>query len=149
MGGCGSGRRKTRDRTLVEDCDSIDICFISEIGCSIYPILGEIENKDGKEYLLIDYNKYWFGPRLDEIENIELEKTFPHFGGERLWLKCPGCGKRKGKVYRPPPKILFKCRTCYDLMYRSQESNVYDGIRKKLAKANGMSPKQYDRMVFV
>jgi hypothetical protein len=33
-------------------------------------------------------------------------------------------------------------------MYQSQESNVYDGIRKKLAKANGMTPLQYDRMVF-
>ena len=33
-------------------------------------------------------------------------------------------------------------------MYKSQESNVYDGIRKKLAKANGMTPMQYDKMVF-
>ena len=50
--------------------------------------------------------------------------------------------------YSPPHKTHFRCRKCYDLMYQSQESNVYDGIRKKLAKANGMTPIKYDRMVF-
>ena len=79
---------------------------------------------------------------------IEIEKTLCNFGGLRCWFKCTGCGKRVRKVYRPCKKILFKCRTCYDLMYRSQKSNVYDGLRRKMAKAKGMTPMQYDRMVF-
>jgi hypothetical protein len=116
------------------------------------PLFAEIENKDGKEYLSIDYNKYWFGPwfgpRLDLIEHIELEKTFPYFGGSRYWMRCPGCGKRVRKIYSPLHKTHFRCRKCHDLMYQSQESNVYDGIRKKLAKTIGMTPLQYDRMVF-
>jgi hypothetical protein len=148
MGGSGSGRPKTRERPLVEDCDYLDIGFISKYGWTFYPLFGEIENKDGKEYLSINYNKYWFGPRLDLIEHIELEKTFPYFGGQRYWMQCPGCFKRVRKIYSPPHKTHFRCRKCYDLMYQSQESNVYDGIRKKLAKANGMTPLQYDRMVF-
>ena len=68
MGGCGSGRPKTRERPLVEDCDSIDIDLISKYGWMFYPLLGEIENKDNKEYLSINYNRYWFGPKLDLIE---------------------------------------------------------------------------------
>jgi hypothetical protein len=148
MGGYGSGRPKSRERQLVEDCDYLDISIISKYGFWFDPVFTEITTLDGKEYLSIYYNKYLLGPRLNLIKHIEIEKTSPYFGGERLWLKCLGCGEKKRKVYRPPSKILFKCRTCYDLMYESQESNVYDGIRKKLAKANGMTPIQYDRMVF-
>ena len=107
MGGCGSGRPKTRERPLVEDCDVIDINLISKNGWIFYPLLGAIEIKDGKEYLSINYNKYWFGPRLDEIEIIELEKTFPHFGGERYWMRCPGCGKRVRIIYSPPHKTAL------------------------------------------
>ena len=96
MGGDGSGRPKTRERILVEDCDYLDISFISKHGFWFDPVFTEIETLDGKEYLTIYYNKYLFGPRLDLIEHIELEKTYPYFGGERLWLKCPGCGKKSG-----------------------------------------------------
>jgi len=148
MGGYGSGRKKTRERELIENCDYLDISIISKYGCWLLPTYTEIEHMDGKDYLWIHYNKYLYGPRSSLIKYIEIVKTYPAFGGERLWLKCPGCSKRARKVYRPTSKILFKCRKCYDLMYRSQESNVYDGIRRKLAKANGMTPMQYDRMVF-
>jgi hypothetical protein len=148
MGGCGSGRKKTRERELVENCDSLDISVISQYGWSFYPIFGKTEKVDDKEFLLINYNKYWFGKRLDLIEHIEIEKTYPYFGGSRYWMRCPGCEERVQKIYSPPTKTLFRCRKCYDLMYQSQESNVWDGIRRKLAKANGMTPMQYDRMVF-
>ena len=124
MGGYGSGRKKTRDRTLVEDCDSLDIGFISKYGMWFNPVFTEIEDIDGQKVLWIHYNTYLLGPRLHKKVFIEIEKTIPYFGGTRYWLKCPGCGKRVRKVYRPPLKIPFKCRTCYDLMYQSQESNI-------------------------
>jgi hypothetical protein len=148
LGGMGSGRPKTRQRNLVEDCDSLDISFISKYGLTIYPVLAEIENIDGKEFLWINYRKYFFGLCYDLIEYIEILKTYPNFGGERYWLKCPDCHRRVQKIYRPPMKIYFRCRVCHNLMYHSQESNVYDGIRRKMAKAKGMTPRQYDRMVF-
>ena len=44
MGGMGSGRKKSRERDLVEDCDSLDIGFISKYGFTIYPVLAELEN---------------------------------------------------------------------------------------------------------
>ena len=79
---------------------------------------------------------------------MEIDKTYPYFGGTRSWIIC-NCGKRVRKLYRPLNRRYFRCRHCYDyLIYQSQESNVYDGFRRKMAKANGMTPKQYDRMVF-
>jgi len=149
MGGMGSGRKKSRERELIESCDSIDISFISRYGLTIFPILAEIEKVDDKEFLTINYNKYWFGKRLDLIEYIEIEKTPCNFGGSRSWLKCPGCGQRVRKIYSPPSMTYFRCRkNCYNLFYKSQESNCYDGLRRKLATARGMTPKQYDRMIF-
>ena len=148
MGGSGSGRPKTRVRELIENCDSLDISFISKYGWTIDPVLGEIDNIEGKDFFCIYYNKYWYGKRLDLIEYIEITKTYPNFGGERYWLKCPDCDQRVQKIYSFPSKIHFRCRKCYDLRYKSQKSNVYDGIRRKLAKANGMALMQYDRMVF-
>lgn len=148
MGGSGSGRSKTRERELIENCDSLDINFISKYGIWFNPTLTEIEKIDDKEFLWIHYNTYLLGPRLNIKKYIEIEKTYPNFGGQRYWLKCPGCGTRVQKVYRPPLKITFKCRTCYDLMYQSQESDILDGFRKKMAKMHGMTPKQYEKMVF-
>jgi hypothetical protein len=82
------------------------------------------------------------------IEHIELEKTSCNFGGQRYWMKCPGCGKRVRKLYSPPHKTYFRCRTCYDLIYQSQESNVYDGWLRKTAKKHGLTPKKYEKVVF-
>ncbi len=148
MGGMGSGRKKTIDRTLVEDCQSLDICFLSQHGWTFYPIYAFIENEDEKEFLVLDYSINWFRLKLDFIDKMEIDKTDAYFGGKRNWIICNGCGKRVRKLYRPESQTFFQCRECHDLMYQSQESNVYDGIRRKLAKAKGIKPKQYDRMVF-
>jgi hypothetical protein len=147
MGGPGSGRKKIRERSLIEDCDSLDISFISKYGLTIYPVFAEIENIDGKEFLWIHYNTYLFGPRLHKKVYIEIETTYPNFGGKRYWLKCPDCHRRVQKIYRPPMKINFRCRICHDLMYKSQESNVYDSWLRKKAKGCGLTPKQYGRLV--
>jgi len=94
-----------------------------------------------------DYRKYFFGLSSDLAEYIEIVKTSCNFGGARSWLKCNDCHRNVQKIYRPPMKIRFRCRICQDLIFHSQESNCYDGIRRKMAKAKGMTPMQYDRMV--
>jgi hypothetical protein len=148
MGGYGSGRPKTRERELIENCQWLDIDFISKHGWTFYPIYAFIENEDDKEFLFLDYGINWFRLRLNFIDKMEIDKTYPYFGGTRRWIICNGCGKRVRKLYRPESKTLFKCRICHDLYYSSQESNVYDGFRRKMAKVNGMSPMQYDKLVF-
>jgi hypothetical protein len=142
------GRPKTRNRELIENCQWLDIGFISKYGWTFYPIHAFIKNEDDKEFLLLDYSINWFRLKLNFVDKMEIDKTQPYFGGSRYWIICNGCGKRVRKLYRPESKTFFKCRNCFDLMYQSQESNVYDGFRRKMAKANGMTPKQYDRMVF-
>ena len=96
----------------------------------------------------MDYSINWFRLKLDFIDKMEIDQTYPYFGGTRRWIICNGCGKRVRKLYRPESKTLFKCRKCYDLMYLSQESDVLDGFRKKMAKMHGLTPKQYEKMVF-
>jgi hypothetical protein len=148
MGGSGSGRIKSRDRELIENCDSLDIAFISHYGLTIFPVYASIEADTGRDLLLIDYNTSIIGPRFNFIDRFDLAKTHPHFGGQRYWIICNQCGKRVRKLYRPDSKRLFQCRSCYDLFYRSQESNVYDGWLRKTAIGNGMSPRQYEITFF-
>ena len=144
----GSGRKKTRYRELIENCQSLDISFLSKHGWTFYPIYAFIENDADKEFLFLDYSINWFRLKLEFIDKMEIDKTYPYFGGQRYWVICNCCGKRVRKLYRPESKTFFKCRECHDLMYQSQESNVYDGLRRKMAKANGLTPRNYEKMVF-
>ena len=42
-------------------------------------------------------------------------------GGKRRWLLCPACHKRVGKLYRPLNEVVFACRQCHQLTYRSAQ----------------------------
>ena len=148
MGGMGSGRPKTRERELLENCQLLDIGFISSnYGCTFYPIYAFLKNEGDKEFLFLDYSINWFRLKLDYIDKMEIDKTDAYFGGQRKWIIC-NCGKRVRKLYRPESKTLFKCRICHDLMYQSQESNVYDGWLRKTANGYGLSPKKFEKKVF-
>ena len=69
-----------------------------------------------------------------------MHTTQPHFGGLRWWFSCPriingkACGRRVGKLYRPPGDRDFACRHCLDLTYEScQKSHRYDGLSALVA----------------
>ena len=58
--------------------------------------------------------------------------TRPHFGGARLWLVCPLCGRRCGAVYLAHKKSIFDgsgrqaaCRRCLALAYPCQYLPTY------------------------
>ena len=51
-------------------------------------------------------------------QSILFDRTSCHFGGYRLWFKCPCCHRRIGVLYGV--KQLFLCRHCYQLPYTSQ-----------------------------
>ena len=56
-----------------------------------------------------------------------------NYGGERRWLLCPRCFKRVAKLYRPPDEVLFACRQCHQLTYRSTQ--CHDAKLDRLLKA--------------
>jgi hypothetical protein len=53
--------------------------------------------------------------------NSVIEYTFTkcHFGGERLWLICPFCGRMVAKLFLPPSGDCYACRKCHNLTYES------------------------------
>jgi hypothetical protein len=65
------------------------------------------------------------GSRLAAVYAVQ--GTTPLFGytscngGKRRWLLCPGCHRRVGKLYRPSNEVVFACRQCHQLTYRSAQ----------------------------
>jgi hypothetical protein len=118
-------------RTLVEECLSLDIAVLKENGYL-----------DGDEAAGRTYSWIWpdgwkmqatikvtiggrGGPRLylkmaDAPEQmICLDRTKPHYGGVRWWLKCE-CGERCSKLYLRFGEDQFRCRKSLNLTYESQ-----------------------------
>ena len=56
-----------------------------------------------------------------------------NYGGGRRWLLCPRCFRRVAKLYRPPDEVLFACRLCHELTYRSTQ--CHDAKLARLLKA--------------
>jgi hypothetical protein len=54
-------------------------------------------------------------------------------GGKRRWLLCLSCFKRVGKLYCPRNEVLFACRQCHQLTYRSAQ--CHDARLDRLLKA--------------
>jgi hypothetical protein len=57
------------------------------------------------------------GQRRQVAEPIEVTRTHCHFGGQRVWFICPGCGARRALLHAVGG--VFRCRVCHDLAYRS------------------------------
>lgn len=57
-----------------------------------------------------------------EVDGLELELTTSKTRyGLRLWFICPNCNKRVGKLYKHPLTSTIACRTCNNLVYKSQK----------------------------
>jgi len=69
------------------------------------------EAKEGYKRALVEAQIEAFGAQID----ICTTKT--RFKGKRLWLVCPKCKKRKGKLYMGN---AIACRQCLGLIYRKQ-----------------------------
>jgi hypothetical protein len=57
-------------------------------------------------------------------EVVRLEWTACHYGGERIWCRCPGCGSRRAVLYSLYGRFL--CVACNGLAYSStREEPLY------------------------
>ena len=158
MGGTGSGRWTYHDKKrTVEECWAIDVSDVARVvdapkpeptSASLRPIKPATGRKmptvrcaievgdDGTPRLGLSYtasDRWGLEHRVEE--SIRLQTTRPNFGGVRWWFSCPRmlngkeCGRRVGKLYRPPGSRYFACRHCLDLTYESwQTSHRHDGL---------------------
>lgn len=51
-------------------------------------------------------------------ESVQLTRTPCHYGGARVWFRCPSCYRLCAKLYLRQERFL--CRQCHGLRYRSQ-----------------------------
>src|SRR6188768_4040133 len=56
--------------------------------------------------------------------DIELVHTPCHFGGARVWFRCPWCQRRCARVYGLSSDGYFGCRICLRLGYQSESEDV-------------------------
>ena len=83
-------------------------------------------NRDGRPHCYVDLEFYYDHVILSDVTDpttrsaisIQLLRTPCHFGGTRLWFKCPGCRRRCAKLYFCDGS--FRCRRCHELGYASQ-----------------------------
>lgn len=58
----------------------------------------------------------------------------------RVFLRCPGCGRRCTRVYRSASMPVVRCRRCLGLVYGSQVRNYRDRpIRNAFAALLGLT----------
>lgn len=179
MGGHGSTRwRWHPKREVVENCFTLDITRLVKTIIPPYALeyrsdlAGTIlwtNSSSGQQTASIGYKLRWTQtlPRLifhytakpafastdkaTSLEySVELDQTFPHYGGVRWWFICPlvvngqPCQRRVSKLYLPPNAQYFGCRHCYDLTYSSaQTAHVLDRRTDRL----GQSLALFDKLV--
>jgi hypothetical protein len=158
MGGTGSGRWSYYDKKrTVEECWTMSISEVDRVvdlrdpgpasnalrptrpatAKGMLPVRCMLKvGDDGKPLLGLSYtvkDRQGLEHRVEEV--LRLQTTRPNFGGLRWWFSCPRmldgeeCGRRVGKLYRPPGGRYFACRHCLDLTYETcQKSHRYDGL---------------------
>lgn len=148
MGGYGSGR--TSDRETVDSYLSLDINSLVRkriIGLNWSGSGMLTWTRDGQKTASCSYfldtrsetmslNVYYTYNKTEKISDvIRLDAIPGYFGGKRLYLICPGCGRRTWYLYF---RRFFKCRKCHNLTYQScNESHTSDRFYAMMAAQLG------------
>ena len=77
------------------------------------------------------YRNQRYGEDWESLEyEIQIEASRCHFGGERVWFRCPGrsCGRRVAILYC---SRYFVCRHCLNLSYESQKENAIQRVDRR------------------
>lgn len=166
MGGIGSGRGSQGRKDVTSDMLALDVRRLKRNGLLVpgrtfnmhWRLNGEtqapIKVQAEFDCVILSYRSSGYDRECQSMECLlYLEWTDCHFGGQRVWFRCPGneCGRRTAIVYGGPK---FLCRKCHQLVYACQrETDSYrtirqaDAIRKRLgwqigiANPEGAKPK--------
>ncbi len=69
-------------------------------------------------------------------QHVTIEKTVPHYGGDRRWFRCPISDTRVRALILPPDAALWAGRRAHDACYSSQiETRLGDNGWKQLLHA--------------
>ena len=158
MGGIGSGRGFQGGKNVTSDMLALDIRWLKREGLLApgrsfnmqWKCNGEnratIKIEAEFDCVILGYRSLTNGNEWRSMQYcIYFEWTDCHFGGQRIWFRCPGrdCGRRTAIVYGGHE---FLCRNCHQLVYASQrEMGCYrairqaDAIRKRLKWAIGIA----------
>ncbi len=146
MGGIGSGQWERSDRkTAVEECIGLNIARLTREGwlrwnaptCFITLSAGKRTSMNawlsGNELTIM----YCILSGRDQgqfvQQHIPIVRTFPHFGGHRLWWQCPTCSRRVGKLHMLYAIQGYVCRHCANVTYQSTREPT---LQKLLAREN-------------
>jgi hypothetical protein len=138
MGGCGSGRQWASKETT-DDYRQLDVRRLQRNGAleRRYSFnwqwkrgngepAGSISIRPEADRVILKYRTSERGGDSTEHEYpVLLERTPCHYGGERVWFRCParGCGRRVAILYGG---TIFACRHCYRLAYPCQHESPGD-----------------------
>lgn len=175
MGGWGSGRRWASKATTA-DYRQLDVRRLQRDGLLERrwsfswrwtrngEETGNINIRPESDRVILDYRSREGGGEWTAQEYpVMLERTPCHYGGERVWFRCParGCGRRAAILYGA---TVFACRHCLQLAYESQREAPHcralhkaQSIHEKLGgtgiidepvfKPNGMHWRTYTRQM--
>ena len=140
MGGFGSGRswRRRQARETTDPLPFLDVRYLARhgylaagpgreaVGTVAWSRRGQpcgnivVRHRgDDPDALLLAYRtRRHAGEAWQPVrERVVLERTPCHYGGERVWFRCPGCGGRRAVLHSAGGR--FRCRACHDLAYGS------------------------------
>lgn len=144
MGGFGSGR--TGGKPCTDWLARLDVRKMQRDGCLIPGARFPLEWRTGGEvaasiYVTVGRGRIWldYRQRQDGDDGqamsyfVLIDRTPCHYGGERVWLRCPaaGCGRRCAVLYGG---AVFACRRCYGLAYRCQRETPDDRATRQAEK---------------
>jgi hypothetical protein len=157
------GRKSWSDRRTVEQCRALSIARLvsdrlivngfSGSQSSLHPIrwsdgfevIARYEQRNPDEGTLRLVYTIGGERTEDQIEVTSIPSPLGY--GRRYYFKCGGigglpCGRRVGKLYKPPGEVYFACRTCYNLTYRSSKEH-----NKRLDALLRLSPAAISRLL--
>jgi hypothetical protein len=83
----------------------------------------------GKGHLFLGYS--YRGAELQGYR-VTLAWTDCHFGGSRVWFRCPRCDRRAAKLFLDEGH--FACRSCHRLAYLSQSDDQFGAFHRRIRK---------------
>ena len=159
MGGMGSGSyyRMKNTRGTAENSLPLDIRRLKREGCLTFgrEFSWQWLNGLGNPYASIgatvhgDYLtlQYTHKKTEDVSQKVYFTYTPCNYGGERIWFRCPSCGRRCAVIYGCGK--FFACRVCCNLTYQTCNETPSDQLASKankLRKRIGAKPGAFNSL---